>query len=158
GAPRGGQEGQPGATTQGATGGARAQGGGGATTAPGMPGGGMGGEDVRQLAREYRERRRDAEALRRELGRLGVETGDLDRAIARMRSLEAEGAYEDQAAVEHLQSSVIEGLKSFEFTLRRKLDATDSSRPVLGGAADVPPEFRALVEEYYRSLARNRKS
>jgi hypothetical protein len=28
---------------------------------------------------------------------------------------------------------------------------------LLSGAEDVPPEYRALVEEYYRSLARERK-
>lgn len=74
-----------------------------------------------------------------------------------MRGLGAPGTYEDMAAVERLQSEVIEGLKAFEFALRRQLGAGDESRPVLGGNSDVPAEFKALVEEYYRSLARKPK-
>lgn len=145
-----------------------AGGAGGASAGRGLPGGGAagaggeggkgGGQDVRQFTREYRQRRQDAEALRRELrgGGQGVETGDLESAIAGMRSLESEGTYEDQAAVVRLQSAVIERLKTFEFALRREMAADAETRPVLGGNAEVPPEFEALVAEYYRSLARSR--
>jgi len=48
---------------------------------------------------------------------------------------------------------VIEGLKTFEFTLYRKLGLGDSKAPTLGANAPVPAEYRAAVEEYYRSLA-----
>lgn len=130
---------------------------GGAATGRGVPGRGSRAENARQFAREYRERRQDAQALRRELQRLGVETGDLERAIERMRALEVPGTYEDQAAVDRLQSSVVEGLKAFEFALRRQMAADDATRPVLGGTTDVPAEFRALVAEYYRSLAKSKK-
>ena len=114
----------------------------------------MGADEARQYTREYRERREAAEALRRELQQQGMDTGELDRAIERMRALEAPGTYEDMGAVSRLQSSVIEGLKAFEFGLRRQLETGDKTRPVLGGNADVPAEFKALVEEYYRSLSK----
>ena len=123
----------------------------------GAPARGLGTDDVRQLSREYRERQQDAEALRRELQRQGMDTKELERAIQRMRALGVESTYEDQAEVDRLQSSVTESVKAFEFALRRQMNADDSSRPMLGGNAQVPEQFKALVEEYYRSLARTKK-
>lgn len=47
--------------------------------------------------------------------------------------------------------SVVEGFKGFEFALRRAMegDLTD-----LGGTSDVPAEYRKMVVEYYKALAR----
>ncbi|HET6680883.1 MAG TPA: hypothetical protein VFG84_06750 [Gemmatimonadaceae bacterium] len=118
-----------------------------------MPGN-LGDDEVRQFTREYRNRLESARELQRELRELGLDTGDLERTIEQMRGLGAPGTYEDMAEVERLQSQVIEGLKAFEFALRRQLGAGTESMPVLGGNSDVPAEFKALVEEYYRSLAR----
>jgi hypothetical protein len=118
-----------------------------------MPGN-LGDDEVRQFTREYRNRLESARELQRELRDLGLDTGDLERTIEQMRGLGAPGTYEDMVEVERLQSQVIEGLKAFEFALRRQLGAGTESMPVLGGNSDVPAEFKALVEEYYRSLAR----
>ncbi|HET7550476.1 MAG TPA: DUF4175 family protein [Gemmatimonadaceae bacterium] len=116
--------------------------------------GGVGGNDVRQLTREYRERQRDAEELRRALRGQGMDTGELDRAIQRMRALGVESTYEDQGEVNRLQSAVTESVKAFEFALRRAMHADDATRPVLGADPQVPERFKALVEEYYRSLGK----
>jgi hypothetical protein len=140
-----GQQAASGQRPQGARGG-----GGGAIGA----GGGIGSSDVRQLMREYRERQRDAEELRRELRGQGVDTDELDRAIQRMRELGVESTYEDQGEVSRLQSSVTESAKAFEFALRRQMHADDATHPVLGADTQVPERFRALVEEYYRSLGK----
>jgi hypothetical protein len=51
---------------------------------------------------------------------------------------------------------VIDGLKSFEFSLRRELDG-NREKPQLGSGGDVPAEFRKFVEEYYRSLSGGRQ-
>ena len=52
-----------------------------------------------------------------------------------------------------LQSAVSESLRRFEFDLRRKVEGeADDVR--LTGSDDVPAEFKSLVEEYYRSLAK----
>jgi hypothetical protein len=116
--------------------------------------GGIGDGDVRQLTREYRERVRDAEELRRELRGQGIDTGELDRAIQRMRALGVESTYEDRGELNRLQSSVTESAKAFEFALRRQMHADDATRPVLGADPQVPERFKALVEEYYRSLGK----
>ena len=125
------------------------------------PGGGsMGGgrgsysqQDVRQYTREFRERRAEAERLRRQLGAAGADTRELDRAIGRMRDLESDRIYDDPAEVARLHAAVIQGLKAYEFALRRQLEGGEKERLHLGGSEDVPAGFRQLVEEYYRSLS-----
>ena len=46
-------------------------------------------------------------------------------------------------------------MKRFEFALRRKVEG-DSNQVLLSGSDEVPAEFKGMVEEYYRSLARQR--
>ena len=52
-----------------------------------------------------------------------------------------------------LQDEVVQGLKRFEFALRRELQL-GSERVFLSGSEEVPATFRELVEEYYRALSR----
>ena len=61
---------------------------------------------------------------------------------------------DDPIALERLQQSLIDGLKAFEFALRRQVEGADKGRPVLGGTGDVPAQFRSMVDEYYRSLSK----
>ena len=49
---------------------------------------------------------------------------------------------------------MIEGFKAFEFALWRDVEQQTGAEPRLEGADEVPAGFRALVEEYYRSLAK----
>ncbi|HVE78450.1 MAG TPA: hypothetical protein VNA89_06300, partial [Gemmatimonadaceae bacterium] len=132
-------------------------GGGGQGAAIGGGGGALTPEQIRQLSREYRERRESAEALRRELRRQGVDAEGLDQLIGQLRALEGAGAYGDAQELERLQGAVIDGFKAFEFALRRRLAGGEEAGPLLGGVPDVPPDFRALVEEYYRSLGRGQR-
>jgi hypothetical protein len=111
-------------------------------------------DDVRQFSREFRDQRQQAEGLRRELQEMGVDPSDLNRMIEQMRQLESGKSYDDPIALERLQQSLIEGLKAFEFALRRQVEGADKGRPVLGGSGDVPAGFRQMVDEYYRSLSK----
>ena len=123
----------------------------------GAPGGGRGRltpDDTRQFRREFRDRRESAEALRRELAAQGRGVAELDRLIARLRELESRRSYDDAEEIARLQAAVIEGFKAFEFALWRDVEQQTGAEPRLGGADEVPAGFRALVEEYYRSLAR----
>ena len=47
--------------------------------------------------------------------------------------------------------------KAYEFALRRANGDDASNRVMLERTGDVPPAFKALVEEYYRSLSRTPK-
>lgn len=114
-------------------------------------------EDIRQFTRELRSQRESAEALRRNLTGSGVSTADLDRMIARLRELESGRAFNDPEELDRLQSAVVEGLKEFEFGLRRQLGSVDREGPVLGGSEDVPQAYRELVNEYFKSLSRRPK-
>jgi len=120
----------------------------------GVPNGQLSADDIRQFSREFRDQRQSAEALKRELQQMGVDPSDLNRMIEQMRQLESGKNYDDPASVERLQDSLIEGLKAFEFALRRQVEGADKGRPVLGGAGDVPAGFRQMVDEYYRSLSK----
>jgi hypothetical protein len=120
---------------------------------PGAPGGRMRGSDNRQLGRELRERRMDAERLRRDLQQEGVDVSELDRILSRLRGLEGRGLGSDRQAVELLQSQVVEGLKEFEFALRRHLSGNEERRPRSGRQGEVPAEYRDLVDKYYESLS-----
>jgi hypothetical protein len=129
---------------------------GGGQGAPGIGRGGrIGPDDVRQLQREYRQRRLDAEALRQELRQSGADVATLEQWIQRLRDLERGRSFDDAEELERLHSAVVEGLKAYEFALRRALETGDD-RPLLDASGEVPPGFKALVEEYYKSLARPR--
>jgi hypothetical protein len=81
----------------------------------------------------------------------------LDSAIANLRRLESERTLiGDPKGLAQLQQDVIEGLKTYEFMLWRQLGLIGENRPALGAPAQAPAEYRALVEEYYRSLARGK--
>jgi hypothetical protein len=126
----------------------------GGNTAGGAPNGQLSADDIRQFSREFRDQRQSAEALKKELQQMGVDPSDLNRMIEQMRQLENGKNYDDPASLERLQDSLIEGLKAFEFALRRQVEKDDKGRPVLGGAGDVPAGFRQMVDEYYRSLSK----
>ena len=149
-----GQQGQGQQGGQGQQNGQNPSGGGGTG---GSPRNGVNPGDARQFARELAMRRGSAEALKRELSKQGIATGELDRAIDEMRQLEGSIASGNPKGIDELQKSVIDGLKTFEFTLYRKLGLGDSKGPTLGATAPVPAEYRAAVEEYYRSLAGARR-
>jgi hypothetical protein len=144
---RGQQQGQPNAGGPGDLGGSQA-----------APRGGsrLGDNDARQFGREFRMRREAAESLRRELSGQNMDVADLDRAIADLRRLESGRPFNDAQSLAQLQQAVIEGLKSWEFRLWRAMAQNGKDTPAMGAPAAAPPEYRALVEEYYRSLARKK--
>jgi uncharacterized protein DUF4175 len=157
-----GQQGQGGGQGQGNQSGQGNQAGGGngspqggGNAAPGSAGPITGG-DARQLGREFRLRREAAESLRRDLAGQRLDVRGLDSAIANLRRLESERTLGDPKGLAQLQQDVIEGLKTYEFMLWRQLGLIGENRPALGAPAQAPAEYRALVEEYYRSLARGK--
>ncbi len=128
----------------------------GENTGAGRPGYAAPGGDPRQWQRELRERRADAEALRGELDRMQLDPAELDRVIAELKRLESSRVLADASGLSRLEQDVLERLKAFEFALRRRLEG-DAAKPLAGAQDQVPPRFRELVEEYYRSLARSGK-
>ena len=112
-------------------------------------------EDIRQFRGEYRERARELADLRQELAGTGVGIEELDGVIRAMRELDDRRVYDDMEEIIRLQTQILEGVKRFEFGLRRAAGEGDAERLLLSGSDEVPPGFRQLIEEYYRSLARS---
>ena len=111
--------------------------------------------DIRQWQREFRERGADAQELQRLLRAENFgEVGDLAELIQAMRQLDDSRVYQDAEEIARLQTFVIEGLKRFEYQLRREVDG-ESEELFLAGSDEVPTGFRDLIEEYFRSLAEN---
>lgn len=119
----------------------------------GVPDGAFTGEEARQFSREAALRRQAAEQLRNSLKGKGVDVSELDKAIEDLKSLETGAPFVDPKKAAQLQEQMIEGLKTFEFSLYRRFGLGDDKSPTLGANAQVPAEYRAAVEEYYRSLA-----
>jgi len=84
-----------------------------------------------------------------------VDPKEFDEIMKRLKELDSERVYQDVEELARLQTSVAEGLKRFEYALRRKV-GDDTDRALVNGSEDVPSEYKALVEEYYRSLSKGK--
>ena len=102
---------------------------------------------------EVRQFTGEAQDLRRMLGAENMDPRDLDEILRTLRQLDDPRVYQNVTELQRLQTQVAEGLKRFEFGLRRKADA-DSNTVALSGVDETPEEFRTLVEQYFRSLAK----
>jgi len=109
---------------------------------------------VRQLSRELAARRGAAQQLRRAVRGSGVDTRELDRAIARLGALDGAAILGDAKAMQQLRDGVIEAVKAFEFALRKTLGSAEGGGPVVGGSDNVPAQYRDMVSEYFRALSR----
>ena len=61
------------------------------------------------------------------------------------------------AGLPQLSAAIVDRLKQYEFGLRRDVLGADRERLFLSGTDEVPEAYRRLVEEYYRSLSRQRQ-
>lgn len=137
------------------------RGAGGPTVDGGARGGGARGpvgpfdaDAVRRMRREMRERTGEARALAELMERAGADPSDLEAMIAAMRALDRDRTYADPEEVMRLRNELVDGMKQLEFRLRREFAADDEEQLLMHRSGDVPEEYRALVEEYYRALSR----
>lgn len=114
----------------------------------------MSPEDIRQLRGEARQYSNEARDLRGVLRGENIDPKELDEILRALRQLDDERSYQNVAELARLQAFVAEGLKRFEFGLRRQVDA-DANAVALSGADEVPSEFRELVSEYFKSLGKS---
>ena len=156
-----GQQGQQGQQGGGQQGGQFADGRAGDTFGGPFGGGGQGNRragvfdprDVRQWQREFRERGMEAQELQRLLRAENFgDAGDLNEIIQAMQALDDPRVYQSAEEIARLQTFVLEGLKRFEYRLRREVE-NDSEDLFLAGSDEVPSGFRDLIEEYFKSLA-----
>jgi NACalpha-BTF3-like transcription factor len=116
-----------------------------------------GGFEPRQFQREARERRAEAQTLRRDLQALGVDVKDLDAVIAALAALDSTRIYTDADEITRLQEQLAQTLQRFQFNLRKELGEAAADQLFLSGSDAAPEAYRKQIEEYYRSLARDKK-
>src|SRR5581483_8083016 len=101
--------------------------------------------EVRQYRDQARYWTNETQQLRDQLRNDGVNTADLDEILRQMRQLDDDHVYKDPRDLERLETEVAEGLKRFEFGLRRKVEDTANDQPTLANTDEVPRGFRDLV-------------
>lgn len=111
-------------------------------------------DDIRQMRREVRERIDEVQDLAALIERLGADPRDLQTMLDAMRALDRNATYDDPEEVLRLQSQLVEGMKQFEFQLRRDFAIDEENEILLYRAGEVPDEYKALVAEYFRALSR----
>jgi len=110
-------------------------------------------DDIRQFRGEIRQWTREGEQLRRLLQGQRMDPKELDAILRNLRQMDDDRVYQDPQELLRLQAQVNEGLKRFEYGLRRKIEG-NNNQILLSGSDEVPEQFRKLVEQYYRSLSK----
>jgi hypothetical protein len=96
---------------------------------------------------------REGERLYRTLKQQGIDPRELDDILRNLRRLDDDRVYQDADELARLQSQVAEGVKRFEYGLRRRIEGA-GNQILLSGSDEVPEQFRKLVEQYYKSLSK----
>ena len=113
-------------------------------------------DDIRQFREEISQWSREVQALRQDLvdENLDIDLKDLDAILRVLGQLEDEQVSKTVAELERFQTFVTEHIKRFEYLLRRQVNE-NNAEVLLSGVDEVPESFRAMVEQYYRSLSSN---
>lgn len=115
---------------------------------------GIPGVEPRQLAREWRERIREAVELQQMLqGMDGSLAGEIGRLVENMRRMQPERWLVDQEELARLRSQLIPGFQEAELRILRDLSrgGDGTARTVL--IDELPPRYRERVQEYFRRLS-----
>ena len=119
-----------------------------------MPGGGPPAGGERQVGAELKERLREAEELKRSVGRERDLGKQLDQAIQGLRDLSDALYHEDTRTAALLKTQVIDPLRELEIQLSRRLQAKLGRNNLrLADQGEAPERYRKLVDEYYKRLS-----
>ncbi len=117
-------------------------------------GGQIRGTTDRQLSSELRERLREAEDIRRNLGKDRDLANILDQAIQGLRRANDAITRDDMQTALLLKDQVIEPLRSIELELSKRLQAKLGKNNLrLSDEGEAPAAYRKLVDEYYKRLS-----
>lgn len=112
-------------------------------------------EEARQYQADLRERTEQIQQLRNDLRNMGRPVEDVQAVLEALGRMGDERLLTDPRALAAIHEEMLGRLMRLEFTLRREVEGEATrSAPTLTGTDEVPDGYRALVEEYYRSLAR----
>ena len=114
------------------------------------------GADWRQIANQARQLANDAQDVRRQLQQAGIAPKDLtpvDDVVNALRALGDDKNLKNPKGLQELYATAVDKFKALDFAVRKKVD-TSNEQLFLSGSEDVPASFRALIQEYYRALAK----
>ena len=107
----------------------------------------------RQYQRTAQEWQNDFRNLQRELNQAGINPRDFEDVQRILGQLNMPQAFVDPANLQSLLAAAADKMKQAEFNIRKKAEGND--QPLSLSASDeVPAAQRALVEEYYRAIAK----
>ena len=86
-------------------------------------------------------------------GAAGKDLAPIDDVVKALGSLANEKNLQNPAGLNELYSTAVQKFKALEFEIRKRVDTTNGQL-FLSGSEDVPPSFKSLIEEYYRTLAK----
>ena len=123
-----------------------------------MDGGGPPAGGNRPLNAEIAERLREAEDIRRSLGKDRDLARGLDQAIQNLRNLGQaanEGRFKDDTQTAALlKAQVVDPLREVEVELSRRLQAKHVRNNLrLSDQGEAPERYRKLVDDYYKRLS-----
>ncbi|MFO1351445.1 MAG: hypothetical protein U1F68_12565 [Gammaproteobacteria bacterium] len=110
--------------------------------------------DIQALQGEFNRQRSEAERIGQALNEAGERNDDIQAVMQRLQALENQTAYADPEQLARLQADAIERLKQLEFKLRKGASENTEQRLSSTAEGEAPEGYRALVEEYYRTLSR----
>ena len=112
------------------------------------------GYDRRQLGSELRESLREAEDIRRNLGKDRDLANGLDQAIQGLRRANDALMRDDMQTALLLKDQVIEPLRGVELELSKRLQLKLGKNNLrLSDEGEAPAAYRKLVDEYYKRLS-----
>ncbi|MGI8785824.1 MAG: DUF4175 family protein, partial [Acidobacteriota bacterium] len=112
----------------------------------------------RQLQQELRDRVGEAQRLRQSLAGQPELRRQLEGLLGELERLDARKLPVDQEEIDRLRTHIIKGFRELELKLSLKMQSSAEADNVrLFNPQDVPPEYRKMVEDYYRSLADRKK-
>jgi len=79
----------------------------------------------------------------------------VDDVIKALQQLGNEKNLQNPKGVQELYANAVDKFKMLEFEIRKRVDT--NQQVLLSGTEDVPPAYKALIEEYSRALAKAKK-
>jgi hypothetical protein len=113
-------------------------------------------EQARQLRNETRQFSQEARDLLSRANGRDMNPREVEEIMAALKQLEDPRVYQDVATLAKLQSIVAEGMKRFEFGLRRKVEG-EQNAIAQSGADESPEAYKKANEDYFRSLGKGGK-
>jgi hypothetical protein len=113
-------------------------------------------QDLRQLANQARQLANDANDVRRQLQQAGINQKDLvpvDEVVKALNALGNEKNLSNPGQLQDLFATAVQKYKALEFEIRKRVD-TSNDQMFLSGSEDVPPAFKSLIEQYYRTIGK----